>query len=93
MNYTVIIEKTPNGYSAYPPDFPGCIAAADSLDEVRNSSGKPSSYTSSPCVSTGMPSLNLKPPPPPSESKPNRRGRGRWRRSVGGRRGRLSAAS
>ena len=35
MNYTVIIEKTTNGYSAYPPDLPGCIAAADSLDEVQ----------------------------------------------------------
>ena len=27
MAYTVIIEKTANGYSAYLPDLPGCVAA------------------------------------------------------------------
>jgi predicted RNase H-like HicB family nuclease len=26
MKYTVIIEKTKTGYSAYLPDVPGCIA-------------------------------------------------------------------
>ena len=35
MSYTVIIEKTSNGYSAYAPDLPGCVAAADSIDEVQ----------------------------------------------------------
>ena len=34
MKYTVVIEKTDNGYSAYAPDLPGCIAAADSVPEV-----------------------------------------------------------
>ncbi|MDE0269271.1 MAG: type II toxin-antitoxin system HicB family antitoxin [Acidimicrobiaceae bacterium] len=29
MVYTVIIEKTADGYSAYLPDLPGCVAAAD----------------------------------------------------------------
>lgn len=29
MSYTAIIEKTHNGYSAYVPDLPGCVAAAD----------------------------------------------------------------
>ena len=34
MKYTVVIEKTDNGYSAYAPDLPGCIAAADSVSDV-----------------------------------------------------------
>ena len=34
MKYTVVIEKTNNGYSAYAPDLPGCIAAADTQSEV-----------------------------------------------------------
>ena len=34
MKYTVVIEKTNNGYSAYAPDVPGCIAAADTRAEV-----------------------------------------------------------
>ena len=32
MEYAVIIEKTRNGYSAYVPDVPGCIAAADTRE-------------------------------------------------------------
>ena len=34
MTYTAIIEKTSNGYSAYVPDLPGCIAAADTRNET-----------------------------------------------------------
>jgi predicted RNase H-like HicB family nuclease len=34
MEYTVIIEKTGNGFSAYVPDVPGCIAAADTREET-----------------------------------------------------------
>ena len=34
MKYSVVIEKTANGYSAYAPDLPGCIAAGDSQVEV-----------------------------------------------------------
>ena len=34
MKYAVVIEKTGNGYSAYVPDLPGCIAAADTQVEV-----------------------------------------------------------
>ena len=34
MKYAVVIEKTNNGYSAYAPDLPGCIAAADTRAEV-----------------------------------------------------------
>ena len=34
MTYTAIIEKTHNGYSAYVPDLPGCVAAADTQEET-----------------------------------------------------------
>lgn len=36
MRYTVVIEKTNNGYSAYAPDLPGCVAAAETRAEVRD---------------------------------------------------------
>ena len=32
--YTVFIEPTPSGYSAYVPDLPGCVAAASTLEET-----------------------------------------------------------
>lgn len=34
MKYAIVIEKTGNGYGAYAPDLPGCIAAADTLEET-----------------------------------------------------------
>ena len=34
MKYVAVIEKTGNGYSAYLPDLPGCIAAADTFEET-----------------------------------------------------------
>lgn len=34
MNYTVIFESTPTGYSAYVPDLPGCVAAGASRAET-----------------------------------------------------------
>jgi predicted RNase H-like HicB family nuclease len=34
-NYTVIIEKTETGYSAYVPDLPGCITVGDSVDQIK----------------------------------------------------------
>ena len=34
MNYLVIVEKGPSSFGAYVPDLPGCVAAADSRDEV-----------------------------------------------------------
>ncbi len=34
MKYAILIERTDNGYSAYAPDLPGCIAAADTKAEV-----------------------------------------------------------
>ena len=34
MKYTVVIEKSDNGYSEYLPDMPGCVAAGDTLTET-----------------------------------------------------------
>jgi predicted RNase H-like HicB family nuclease len=33
--YTVFIEPTATGYSAYVPDLPGCVSAASTLEETR----------------------------------------------------------
>ncbi len=35
MEYAIIIEKGEEGYGAYVPDLPGCVAAADTIAEVR----------------------------------------------------------
>ena len=35
MKYAIVIERTPNGYSAYVPDLPGCVAAADSYETAK----------------------------------------------------------
>jgi predicted RNase H-like HicB family nuclease len=34
MKYTVVIEKTDLSFGAYVPDLPGCVAVAESLEEV-----------------------------------------------------------
>jgi predicted RNase H-like HicB family nuclease len=34
--YTVFIEPTETGFSAYVPDLPGCVAAASTLEETRD---------------------------------------------------------
>lgn len=34
MEYLVVVEKGPSSYGAYVPDLPGCVAAADTKDEV-----------------------------------------------------------
>lgn len=34
MRYTIIIERGGTNFSAYAPDFPGCVAAADTQDET-----------------------------------------------------------
>lgn len=34
MRYAVVFEKTPTGYSAYPPDLPGVGVPGETLDEV-----------------------------------------------------------
>lgn len=35
MRYAIVIEKTPNNYSAYAPDLPGCAATGATLAEVQ----------------------------------------------------------
>ena len=34
MIFAVVIEQTGNGYSAYVPDLPGCVAAGDTREET-----------------------------------------------------------
>lgn len=34
MRYAVVIEKSSNGYGAYVPDLPGCVAMGDTVDET-----------------------------------------------------------
>ena len=34
MKYAAIVEETGNGYSAYLPDLPGCVAAGDTFEET-----------------------------------------------------------
>ena len=34
MKYVAIVVKAGNGYSAYLPDLPGCIAAGDTFEET-----------------------------------------------------------
>ena len=34
MDYRIVIEKTPNNYSAYVPDLPGCVATGGTRPEV-----------------------------------------------------------
>jgi predicted RNase H-like HicB family nuclease len=33
--YTIIIEKAGDNFAAYAPDVPGCVAAADTVEETR----------------------------------------------------------
>ncbi len=35
MEYAVVIERTSTGYSAYVPDLPGCVAAAETAAELK----------------------------------------------------------
>ena len=34
LKYVVVVEKGETSYGAYVPDLPGCIAAAETKDEV-----------------------------------------------------------
>ena len=35
MQYAIVIERSSNGFGAYVPDLPGCVAAAETEAEVR----------------------------------------------------------
>ena len=32
--YAIVVEKGPTSYGAYVPDLPGCVASAETKDEV-----------------------------------------------------------
>ena len=34
MRYAIVVEKGATSYGAYVPDLPGCVAAAETRDEV-----------------------------------------------------------
>ena len=34
-HYEIIIEQSPNCYSAYCPDLPGCVAVGDTIEETK----------------------------------------------------------
>jgi predicted RNase H-like HicB family nuclease len=34
MRYAIVIEKSENGFGAYVPDLPGCIALGESVEET-----------------------------------------------------------
>lgn len=34
LEYAVVYEQTPNNYSAYVPDLPGCVSTGQTLEEV-----------------------------------------------------------
>jgi len=34
MKYAVVIEKSEDGFGAYVPDLPGCVAIAETLSET-----------------------------------------------------------
>jgi predicted RNase H-like HicB family nuclease len=34
MKYLVVVEKSENGYGAYVPDLPGCVAAAETREKT-----------------------------------------------------------
>jgi predicted RNase H-like HicB family nuclease len=35
MKYAIVIEKSETGFGAFVPDLPGCVAAAETENEVR----------------------------------------------------------
>ena len=35
MQYAIVIERSSNGFGAYVPDLPGCVAVAETEAEVR----------------------------------------------------------
>ena len=36
MQYAIVIERSPTGFGAYVPDLPGCVAVAETEEEVRD---------------------------------------------------------
>lgn len=61
MKDTVIVEKGPEGYGAFVPDLPGCIASGDTLEELRDSIKEPMEFHLEGLAAKGLPI-------PPSQS-------------------------
>ena len=40
MRYAIVIEKADSNYSAYVPDLPGCVATADTIENVEADIGE-----------------------------------------------------
>jgi predicted RNase H-like HicB family nuclease len=38
--YVVLLEEGPSGFSAYSPDLPGCVAAAETREEAERLMGE-----------------------------------------------------
>lgn len=36
MQYAIVIERSPTGFGAYVPDLPGCVAVAETQEELRD---------------------------------------------------------
>lgn len=34
MRYAVVVEPSENGFGAYVPDLPGCVAVGDTMEET-----------------------------------------------------------
>ena len=50
--YAVVIEKMENGYGAFVPDLPGCVAAGDTYEETEQPSAKRFRFTLRACGRT-----------------------------------------
>ena len=35
LKYAVVYERTPNNYSAYSPDLPGCISTGETWEDIQ----------------------------------------------------------
>ncbi|MEI8135601.1 MAG: type II toxin-antitoxin system HicB family antitoxin [bacterium] len=53
--YLVIIEETPTGFSAYSPDIDGCVAAAESREEVETLMNEALTYHLEMLAEEGLP--------------------------------------
>ena len=40
MRYAIVIEKADSNYSAHVPDLPGCVATADTIENVEADIGE-----------------------------------------------------
>lgn len=55
MSYAVVIEKGETSYGAYVPDLPGCVAVAETLDEVESLINQAISFHLEMLESEGLP--------------------------------------